>query len=76
MQERVKKLMAQLFELAPEQIPDDAALGALKGWDSLGHISLMMAVEQEFGVSLTTEAMRHALTLPAVVDFVAQAEKK
>ena len=49
--------------------------GVLKGWDSLGHIALMMAVESEFGVALTTESMQNALTLPALEDFIAAAVK-
>lgn len=76
MRQRLKEIMSRLFEVPLDKIPDDAAINALKGWDSLGHISLMMAVEQEFGVALTTEAMQQALTLPALEDFVSQADKR
>lgn len=76
MQQRVKEVMARAFGLPEADIPDDAAFGALQGWDSLGHISLMMALETDLGVQLTTEAMRQALTLPALTDFVTQARKK
>lgn len=73
MRARIKTLMASLFELAPGDIPDDAQFGVLKGWDSLGHIALMMAVESEFKIELTTESMQHALTLPALEDFISAA---
>lgn len=76
MRDRIKTLMASLFDLGPGDIPDDAQFGVLKGWDSLGHIALMMAVESEFGVELTTESMQNALTLPALEDFIAQGVKK
>ncbi len=75
MRARIKALMASLFELTPGDIPDDAQFGVLKGWDSLGHIALMMAVESEFKIELTTESMQSALTLPALEDFVAAAAK-
>ena len=75
MRARIKTLMASLFEVAVGDIPDDAQFGVLKGWDSLGHIALMMAVESEFGVALTTESMQNALTLPALEDFIAAAVK-
>lgn len=73
MQQRIKAIMARVFDLPADSIPDDASLGALKEWDSLGHITLMMAIEQELGVSLSADQMRHALTLPVIVDFVEQA---
>ncbi|MFA6318684.1 MAG: acyl carrier protein [Elusimicrobiota bacterium] len=75
MKERLKAIMSDLFQIPAESIPDDAQLGVLPGWDSLGHISLMMAVEAEWNVSLTAEAMQNALTLPAVEDFVKDALK-
>lgn len=75
MRDRIKALMASLFELGAADIPDEAQFGVLKGWDSLGHIALMMAVESEFGVELTTQSMQDALTLPALEDFISQALK-
>ena len=76
MQQRIKEIMARVFDTPVDAIPDDASFSLVKGWDSLGHIALMMAIEQELGVALTAEAMRQALTLPALTDFVNQAEKK
>ena len=74
MKDAIKRLMASLWNLDPASIPDDAAFNNLPGWDSLGHITLMMKIEAELGVTLTTEAMQSALTLPALVDFVVQAK--
>lgn len=74
MKDRLKALMASLWNLDPAAIPDDAAFNGLSGWDSLGHITLMMKIEAELGVTLTTEAMQQALTLPALVDYVRQAQ--
>lgn len=74
MKDVIKGLMASLWNLDAAAIPDDAAFNSLQGWDSLGHITLMMKIESELGVTLTTEAMQNALTLPALVDFVAQAK--
>ena len=76
MQERIKKVMSSVFGLPEREIPDSAAFDHLKGWDSLGHITLMMAIEQEFSVELNSEAMLNALTLPALEDFVRDARPK
>ncbi len=74
MKDRLKQLMASLWNLDASSIPDDASFNNLPGWDSLGHITLMMKIEAELGVTLTTEAMQQALTLPALADFVSQAQ--
>lgn len=74
MKERLKQIMASLWNLDPSSIPDDASFNNLSGWDSLGHITLMMKIESELGVTLTTEAMQQALTLPALADYVSQAQ--
>lgn len=76
MRRRIKMLMSSLFDVPEDGIPDDAQFNVLKGWDSLGHISLMMAVESEFGVELTTDSMQNALTLPAIEDFVREAQER
>ena len=76
MKQRIKEVMGRAFAIEAASIPDDAAIGTLPGWDSLGHVTLMMGIEQEFGVSLTTEAMRQALTLAALEDYVTQAQAK
>lgn len=76
MKERLKQLMGSLWNVDPASIPDDASFNNLQGWDSLGHITLMMKIESELGVTLTTEAMQQALTLPALADFVTQAQKE
>ncbi|MBI5625552.1 MAG: acyl carrier protein [Elusimicrobia bacterium] len=75
MRARLKEIMAGVFQTAAADIPDDARLGSVPGWDSLGHITLMMAIEAEWNVSLTADAMQNALTLPAVEDFIADALK-
>lgn len=65
--------MAGIFQTDAALIPDDAQLGGVPGWDSLGHITFMMAIEAEWNVALTAEAMQNSLTLPAVEDFLAGA---
>ena len=38
------------LELAPEMTADD-----IPGWDSIAHIHLIFAVEEEFGIKLSTQ---------------------
>ncbi len=66
----IKKLMGEVFGLASGEIPDDAAMEELEGWDSLNHMQLMLAIETEFGVRISTSMMLELLSLDAIQDFL------
>lgn len=64
---RVKAVLAREWGVAVSAIPDDAALNDYAPWDSLGHISVMMALEAEFGLELSAETVQALLSLPKIV---------
>ena len=45
----------------------------LEGWDSLAHVNLVIAIEQEFGVRFTLEELEH---LETVGDIIGLMERK
>ena len=46
---KIKKILAKIFPKAkiPKKI-DNLKLGGLKGWDSLGHVNLLLEIEKTF----------------------------
>lgn len=63
---RIKQIMADAFEVPVSEIPDDASTENFAAWDSLGHMQLMLALEAEFGLSLSTEEMLELTSLDRV----------
>ena len=53
--DRVKKVMAAVLSVDAETIGDDSSVDDMETWDSLRHINLIIALEQEFGISLPDE---------------------
>jgi acyl carrier protein len=49
---KIKKVMSLVFEVPLEAIADDASLDNIENWDSLRHLNLILALEEEFGVSI------------------------
>ena len=47
-------LVADALGVSRAALPPDAALGA-PGWDSIGHMRLIMALEERLGRELTTD---------------------
>jgi acyl carrier protein len=52
---------------------DDLTAADVEGWDSLSHINLIVAVEKEFKIKLTTADIR---ALTTVGDFIALIARK
>ncbi len=67
MLEEVKTLMARAWNIDAEAIPDDASLNQFKPWDSLGHITMLLALETEYGLALDEESVQSLRTLPLIL---------
>jgi acyl carrier protein len=51
----IKQVMSAVFEIPVESISDDASSDNIDNWDSLRHLNLILALEEEFGVSIPDE---------------------
>ena len=49
---KIKQVMSAVFEIPVESIVDDASSDNIENWDSLRHLNLILALEEEFGVSI------------------------
>jgi len=63
---RLKQIFAELFELDPSTIDGTTSIDNVERWDSLQHISMIVSVEQEFGVRFSEEEMAELLSYDRV----------
>lgn len=49
-EDRFRTTVAAILGLRPEEIKDELKPDMVDTWDSLNHINLMAALEQEFGI--------------------------
>jgi acyl carrier protein len=68
----VKNLIATTFEIPPDRVTDDSSGQTIEQWDSVGHINLVMALEQKFGVSFTMEEIMHLRDVGAICKAIAE----
>lgn len=47
-----RRLVAAALELEPEAVGGDADVDTLPAWDSLGHVKVILALEQALGRTL------------------------
>ncbi len=50
-----EELVAQMFGLQLEEVVDDSSPESVEEWDSLGHLNLVMEIEEVYGVVLSTD---------------------
>ena len=68
--ERVKKIVKETFNLKDEKIEDSWTSEDIAGWDSLGHLKLVMAIEKEFNVKFEIEDMFKIQSICDINDFL------
>ncbi len=54
-EEALKKVMAAVLRVPEAEIGPDTSTDTIPTWDSLRHMNLVLALEQEFGVSIPDE---------------------
>lgn len=66
--ERLRSLMAEAFQVSLDEITPDLAFGDLPQWDSMGHMELMMRLEEAYGVEVSAESISELVSLPAIAE--------
>lgn len=76
--ERVFRVFAQVMSLPVDQVTEAASPNNTKKWDSLRHMNLVLALEEEFGVELTDDrlmAMKDMASALHVVEMTLSASQ-
>lgn len=69
---QVQGLLAEVFQVPLDQITPDLAFGDLPEWNSLGHMDVMMRLEDEFGAGIDTDTIAALVSVPAICAYLAQ----
>ena len=55
MEEKIKTLFSEIFDIKVSEINDMSSADNVEKWDSLNHTNLIVALEQTFKISFTSE---------------------
>lgn len=67
MEEKVKQIMSSVFGVQKENISDNASPDTIENWDSLRHMNLVVALEEEFNVSFSDDQMSELLNFQLII---------
>lgn len=66
-EEKLVKVASELFNT---EITIDSQIGQAGSWDSLGQINLFMAIEEEFGMSFTTDEVIENNSIEKIINLI------
>ncbi len=70
--EQVREIVSDIFQIAIEQVNLDSSPETIEAWESIQHLNLVLALEQEFGVSFSPEEMATMLSVEAISQLVSE----
>ena len=62
MEETIKAVLSSVLEMNSSKIDENTSLESVETWDSLRHINLIIALEEEFGIQFTEEEIVNMLS--------------
>lgn len=71
----VLRVLAQAVGVDEDKVPTDAAIGVWEPWDSLAHMRIVLALEEELGKSLPLVEIVELTTLQQVSDLFRKSQQ-
>jgi acyl carrier protein len=64
--EQIEKIMAVVFEVNVNSIDENTSADTIETWDSLRHMNLILALEEEFNVSIPDEEVGNLMNFKLI----------
>ena len=69
--ERLQEIMAATLEIPANAIRETSTMEDIDEWDSLGHVHIMVALEQAFDLYMDVEDFAELNSVPAILEYLA-----
>ena len=71
----VYTVVAGALGCSPDSLTIESRMYQDHGWDSFGHVSVMTAIEEEYGIAIEDHLLTKLTTMKAIVEFLSTREK-
>jgi len=61
-EKKLKEVLSKVFKVGLEMIDEDASPDTVENWDSLRHMNLVLALEEEFAIEFTDDQVVEILS--------------
>jgi acyl carrier protein len=74
--QRIQSVLADALQVPSEEITPILAFGDLPQWDSLGHMEVILRLEEQFGIEINTDTIAELVSFPAIQEYIAAQTQK
>mgnify|MGYP003966533667 FL=1 len=67
-QEKVIQVLGNILQVSPEEISTKTTSDDVEKWDSMNHINMILALEQEFGIRYDEEQVVSMLSVGEIIE--------
>ncbi len=68
--QQIQAVLAEAIQTPAEMITPELSFGDLPEWDSMGHMEVMMRLEETFGVEITAETIAALTSIPKIYAYL------
>jgi acyl carrier protein len=71
MEQKIKQTIAQVLGIDESEVSDSATAGVTKNWDSLRHMTLILSLEEEFGIQFSDDEVLDLISYQKIYSAIA-----
>ncbi len=71
MEDKLKKILATILDVDSIEINDDFSTQTSNKWDSLAHMNVIVAIEDEFQIEINDEFVTELTSFKKIKDYLA-----
>jgi acyl carrier protein len=68
--QNIQALLVEALHITEAQATPDLAFGDLPQWDSMGHMEVMMLLEQRYNVEINADTIATLTSVPAICAYL------
>ena len=72
MTEPLEEVIGSVLGVSPESLSDESSIENVEAWDSLRQLSILLAMESAYGITITTEQALEMNSIPAIKAVLAK----
>ncbi len=72
-EEKLKKIICEQLDVSEDEVVPEASFVDDLGADSLDQVELIMAIEEEFGITIPDEDAEKIVTVQDAIDYIERA---
>lgn len=70
MNDEIKELVSEVFGIDEDEVTLEVSQQSLANWDSMNHLKLVTAVEEEFEISLTMDDIENITDVKKLTEII------